>query len=183
MHRQKSRFLTSLRNSARSGSSPGEATDLSPALQCWGNWNERFESRRDDRVLTVGCASAKLSAEFSRDSGRFCVKTFQLISCIAVLVCSSFGQGMRPAKGFVPDSKTATRIAEAVLIAIYGEAVLSDRPFKAKLEHGTWTVVGTLHCQENLPRPDFYCAGGHWVRLSKDDGRILQVGDNTPLNN
>ncbi len=33
-------------------SSPGGATELSPALQRWEKWKERFKSRRDDRVLT-----------------------------------------------------------------------------------------------------------------------------------
>ena len=97
-----------------------------------------------------------------------------------MLVCLGFGQGqssIKPPKGFVPDAKTATRIAEAVLIPIYGELSVSwDRPLKAKLEHGTWTVVGTMHCQENLPA-GHYCFGGHWVRLSKADGRILQFGE------
>src|ERR1019366_1528577 len=32
-------------------SSPGGATELSPALQRWEKWKERFKSRRDDRVL------------------------------------------------------------------------------------------------------------------------------------
>jgi hypothetical protein len=102
------------------------------------------------------------------------VQTSRIVSCVVVLVGSSFGQGVKPANGFVPDAKTATRIAEAVLVAIYGEAVTSDRPFTAKLGHGTWTVTGTRHCQENLPGP-FYCHGGHSLRLSKEDGRILYV--------
>jgi hypothetical protein len=89
---------------------------------------------------------------------------------------------VNPAKGFVPDAKTATRIAEAVLIDVYGEDVTSERPFTAKLEHGAWTVTGTLHCQENLPGPPF-CHGGHSVRISKHDGRILFMwpGNGSPL--
>src|ERR1035441_8303392 len=38
------------RNSRKS--SPGGATELSPALQRWEKWKEGFKSRRDDRVLT-----------------------------------------------------------------------------------------------------------------------------------
>jgi hypothetical protein len=109
---------------------------------------------------------------------------FGLVLSVAMLIYPGFGQGqssIKPAKGFVPDAKTAIRIAEAVLIPIYGESVLSDRPFKAILEHGTWTVTGTMHCQENLPKPGFNCFGGHWVRISKADGRILQFGGNSSL--
>jgi hypothetical protein len=102
------------------------------------------------------------------------VKKLRIASCIAVLTCSNFGEGLRPTKGFVPDAQTASRIAEAVLIPIYGKAAASERPFKAKLKEGIWTVTGTRRCQENLPGP-VYCTGGHSVRLSKDDGRILYV--------
>jgi hypothetical protein len=108
-----------------------------------------------------------------RDPGG-CVKKLRIASCIAVLTCSNFGEGLRPTKGFVPDSQTASRIAEAVLIPIYGKAAASERPFKAELKEGIWTVTGTRHCQENLPGP-IYCTGGHSVRLSKDNGRILYV--------
>ena len=103
------------------------------------------------------------------------MKTFQMVSCIAVLVGSSFGQGVKPAKGFVPDAETASRIAEAVLIPIYGKAVSGERPFKVELKDGIWTVTGTRRCQENLPSPQKNCYGGHALRLAKSDGRILYV--------
>jgi hypothetical protein len=102
------------------------------------------------------------------------VKAFGIVSCAAVLVLHSFGQGVKPTKGFVPDAATASRIAEAVLIPIYGKVVVGERPFQATLKDGIWSVTSTRRCQENLPGP-MSCYGGHWVRLSKDDGHILQV--------
>ena len=33
-------------------SSPGGASELSPALERWEKWKKRLQSRRDDRVLT-----------------------------------------------------------------------------------------------------------------------------------
>jgi hypothetical protein len=104
------------------------------------------------------------------------VKVLCSVLCMAVLVCCSFGQDGRPTKRHVRNAKTATRIAEAELIRTYGEAIKRERPFTAKLENGIWTVVGTQHCQENLPADHYFCEGGHWVRISRDDGRILAVG-------
>ena len=76
------------------------------------------------------------------------------------------GPGLRPKDGFVPNEQTAERIAEAVLIPIYGEAeVRSERPFKAILANGIWTVRGTL--------PPNSLGGTGVVRLAKSDGRIL----------
>src|SRR5215469_10540523 len=52
-----------------------------------------------------------------------------------------------PARGYVPDAATAVKIAEAVLIPVYGEEkIVSERPFKAKLDGDVWTVEGTLYC-------------------------------------
>lgn len=68
----------------------------------------------------------------------------------------------------MPDEKTAIRIAEAVLIPIYGEKeIASERPFKATLKDGVWTVTGTL--------PPNFMGGTAIVRLSKADARIILV--------
>lgn len=105
------------------------------------------------------------------------MKAFHIASCAAVLVFSGFGRGVKPAKGFVPDAATASRIAEAVLIPIYGKGAAEERPFKAVLKDGIWTVTSTGRCQENLPSSRKTCYGGHSVRLSKDDGHILDVSN------
>ncbi|MGH7253228.1 MAG: NTF2 fold immunity protein, partial [Nitrospiraceae bacterium] len=50
-----------------------------------------------------------------------------------------------PRDGFVPDKETAIRIAEAVLIPIYGkENIERQRPFNATQIQGVWIVEGTL---------------------------------------
>jgi NTF2 fold immunity protein of polymorphic toxin system component len=57
-----------------------------------------------------------------------------------------------PKAGFVPDSKTAVAVAEAVLTPIYGkEQIESERPFTATLKQGVWTIEGTklLRCQRS----------------------------------
>jgi len=51
------------------------------------------------------------------------------IASIATYAQSSRDTSVRPKDGFVPDAKTAEKIAEAVLIPVYGEEQISrERP-------------------------------------------------------
>ena|SRR5437773_1852291 len=74
-----------------------------------------------------------------------------------------------PPKGFVPDAATASRIAEAVWIPIYGKKhIAAEKPFKVTLRGNVWTVTG-----RDLPADS---AGGvAEADISKRDGRILRV--------
>jgi hypothetical protein len=99
--------------------------------------------------------------------------------CWTFLVAAlALGQGYAPKEGYVPDSATAVRIAEAVLIPVYGEKkVESERPFTAKLKDEVWTVHGTLHCPDGHGGTTTQCAGGvAEVQISKVDARILSMG-------
>lgn len=77
-----------------------------------------------------------------------------------------------PEIGYVPDAETAVKIAEAVLIPIYGQDnIASQRPFIAELRDGVWMVSGTLHCPEGSR-----CLGGvALIEIEKDDGTIVRV--------
>src|SRR3954462_11554011 len=82
-----------------------------------------------------------------------------------------------PAAGFVPDSKTAVAIAEAVLIPVYGKKQIEgERPFAAKLKGDVWTIAGTLNCPDGKGGVTTDCVGGvAVVRISKNDGRVLYM--------
>lgn len=88
-----------------------------------------------------------------------------------VLVMYASGEkqhSFEPKEGFVPDEGTAIRIAEIVLIPIYGEEkIKSERPFRATLKNGIWTVEGTL--------PQGFLGGVAIIEISKRDARILRV--------
>lgn len=74
-----------------------------------------------------------------------------------------------PPNGFVPDSATAVRIAEAVWIPIYGEKQMRrERPFVAHLSAGVWTVESSLLRPSNV-------GGVAVAEIAKQDGRILRV--------
>jgi hypothetical protein len=78
----------------------------------------------------------------------------------------------KPAGGYVPDATTAVRIAEAVLIPIYGAKQIGyEKPFNATLDGDVWTINGTLHCKTTAQS---ICVGGTAVvQLSKTTGEVL----------
>ena len=66
--------------------------------------------------------------------------------------------GYIPKAGFVPNSETAIKIAEAVWFPIYGNDIYDKKPFVAKLVDSTipcasfYTIRETLHQQiKSLP--------------------------------
>ena len=70
--------------------------------------------------------------------------------------------------GIVPDAGTAIKVAEAILIPIYGEdQIAKERPFVARLYGGTWIVTGTL--------PPNFLGGTAVVKLKKLDGRVVFI--------
>ena len=100
------------------------------------------------------------------------MKTWALFVCSFFLIVLSSAQGYRPKSGYVPDSATAVKIAEAVLVPVYGEKqTLAERPFTATLKEDVWTIEGTLHCPDGSG-----CFGGvAIVQISKLDGRIISM--------
>ena len=90
-------------------------------------------------------------------------------SIIAVAATSASSPGFTPPNGFVPDAATASRIAEAVWIPIYGEQhIAAEKPFKVSLKGDVWTVTG-----KDLPKGTV--GGVAEAEISKIDGRILRV--------
>jgi len=73
-----------------------------------------------------------------------------------------------PPSGYVPDAATAIKIAVAVWEPIYGrKQIQSQKPFRATLRDGVWTVYGSL--PPNTP------GGVAEADISKKDGRVLRV--------
>ncbi|MES2393206.1 MAG: NTF2 fold immunity protein [Acidobacteriota bacterium] len=91
----------------------------------------------------------------------------QLQIALLTSICTiTFAQGPTPTNGFIPDEKTAIRVAEAVLSPIYGEdKIIGERPFHAQLENGIWTVSGSL--------PDGWVGGVAIIRIDQRTGKII----------
>jgi hypothetical protein len=92
-----------------------------------------------------------------------------VVSSAAVLLAAeSAKHNVKPKEGYVPDSKTAVKIAVAVWESIYGEEkIAKQRPYRAALVNGVWTVEGSL--------PASMVGGTAVAEIAKDDGRILRV--------
>jgi hypothetical protein len=105
------------------------------------------------------------------------MRTCLTLSFIFMIVTLALGQSYRPKDGYVPDSATAVKIAEAVLAPVYGEKQIeSEQPFTAQLKADVWTVSGTLHCPDGKGGATTHCVGGVAViQISKADAHILSM--------
>jgi hypothetical protein len=93
-----------------------------------------------------------------------------VVLAITALVIAEGKHNYKPKEGYVPDEKTAIRIAVAVWIPIYGEEQIEgEKPYQAKLDKGVWTVEGSL------PKGEFVLGGVAVAEIAKDDGCILRV--------
>lgn len=76
-----------------------------------------------------------------------------------------------PEKGVLTTEESAIKVAETVLVNVYGEKILEERPFKAKLEGDVWKIAGTFHCPQGG-----ICKGGvARIEISKKDGKVKSV--------
>ena len=96
------------------------------------------------------------------------VGIFLLLGAICTFSRDAQKSSYKPKNGFVPDSRTATRVAEAILSPIYGEErVAVERPFSAELEGNTWTVRG--HLQPGS------VGGVAEIQISKETCQIISI--------
>jgi hypothetical protein len=93
---------------------------------------------------------------------------FGLIFFLAI--CFSFCTAIKPIENtnYVPDEKTAIKIAEAILIPIYGNEVLEKKPFTARLiNNKIWHVEGSINLDE--------LGGVPIIEIQKSDCKILKI--------
>ena len=104
-------------------------------------------------------------------------KAFGLVGLLAFSAAFAQDAGVphnyRPPAGYVPDANTAVGIAVAVWLPIYGQKQIdSEKPYKATLKDGVWTVTGSMPPH----RPEQPMVGGvALAEISKIDGKILRV--------
>ncbi len=69
---------------------------------------------------------------------------------------------------YVPNEETAIKIAEAIWLPIYGEKVLSEKPYYAVLKNDSiWVVKGSLK--------KGFKGGVPYIEIQKNDCKILKV--------
>jgi hypothetical protein len=70
-------------------------------------------------------------------------------------------------RDFVPDEKTAIKVAEAIWLPIFGEDIYDEKPFVAHLVKNVWYVSGSL-------KPGEF-GGVAMIEIRKSDCKILSV--------
>ena len=91
-----------------------------------------------------------------------------VFTTIAVFAAQGAKHNFKPKDGYVPDAKTAIKIAVAVWEPIYGaDQIAEEKPYRARLKNGVWFVEGSL--------PEGSLGGVAIAEISKDDGRIRRV--------
>jgi len=79
---------------------------------------------------------------------------------------------LKPKDGYVPNKQTALKISEAVLVSIYGDKVLEQKPFKVSLKNNIWNITGTVHCPKNKKT----CKGGHaHIKINKTTAEVVEL--------
>ena len=94
------------------------------------------------------------------------MKAFSQLATFGLISASLLAQAPVPKNGYVPDEKTATKIAEAVLAPIYGDAkIKAEEPFHAVLNRDVWIVSGSV--------PQGWEGGAAVIHIDKQTGKIL----------
>lgn len=70
--------------------------------------------------------------------------------------------------GYVPDETTAKKVAEAIWLPIYGESVLDEKPYKARIVgDSVWIVEGVLEKGKS--------GGTAYIEIRLKDCTVLKV--------
>lgn len=99
-----------------------------------------------------------------------------------VSLFSFYGFSIKKENNYVPNSKTAIKIAEAVWLPIFGENIYNKMPFVVELiDSSIWHVHGTLPysriiVNENGDTTINVVVGGvPEIYINKSDGKIIDV--------
>jgi len=89
---------------------------------------------------------------------------------VLFVTMAAFGKDSAPHRDYVPDEKTAERIAEAVLVAQFGqERVSAQSPLHAaSMSKDQWLVQGTPRDKDGHPQ----VGGGFGVWVNKHTGCV-----------
>ncbi|APV48304.1 hypothetical protein BWI17_00570 [Betaproteobacteria bacterium GR16-43] len=94
---------------------------------------------------------------------------------VALAAVFSLGQSMKSRSGDRPpgpvhNAKAAIEIAVAAWTPVYGrEQIEKQKPFRALLRGGVWTVEGTL--------PSNSAGGVVLAEIASDNGRVIRMSD------
>lgn len=98
------------------------------------------------------------------------VINYKFVLIFFLTTCFTFCTAIKPTGdiNYVPNEETAIKIAEAILIPIYGNEVITKRPFTVRLIDGKiWHVEGSIGLDE--------LGGIPIIEIQKKDCKILSI--------
>jgi hypothetical protein len=104
--------------------------------------------------------------------GIFLIKNYsEYIDHPGISILFRVNSGIVPDNGFVPDKKTALKIAKAVWLPIYGRRKFLWTKYQVKLVNNVWYIEGL-----NMIYLLFgVSGGGPFIKIDKNTGTILDV--------
>ena len=130
----------------------------------------KFQAKRIEPDIKVNCQLFNLFC-FINSKMNAMIKIFFVLIILSMIGFTSVGykQGYVPKDGFVPDEETAVKIAEAILIPVFGkDQIHSEKPFHAALSEGgtVWVISGTLYHQKG---------GVAEIKIQKSDCKVIEM--------
>lgn len=102
------------------------------------------------------------------------VKIFLILLLSSLISCKSNKLDVKKnnsMSNYVPNADTAIKIAEAIWLPIYGDDILTQKPFISELKEGIWYVRGSL-----VELPNEKMVGGvAYIEIRQSDCKILKV--------
>jgi hypothetical protein len=78
-------------------------------------------------------------------------------------------------QGLIRDEKTAIKMAELLLVSVYGEdRMRSGRPYHAQADGDRWYVFAHIP-RKNGDNVNMF-GGGYHITFSRKDARVIEIG-------
>lgn len=160
-------------------------TGGSASYHTHGGYDPRYDNENFSPVDIWGDAMSGIPGFLGTPGGAFIMNNagrvkkrfnmsiirFFLILAFSIGTAVASAGSALPEKGVLTTEKSAIQVAETILVNVYGETVLEQRPFKAKLEGDVWEITGTFHCPQGVG-----CKGGvARIEINKKDGKVKSV--------
>lgn len=117
---------------------------------------------------SIFIANCKVNSEFDASEKNVIGKFYNLPNYEEIEGGLTKDYYLTPKSGIVNNYKVAIKIAETILLSVYGKKIYKDVPYNAYLKNDSiWVVAGTIK--------DGAIGGTFEVVMRKNDGAILRV--------
>ena len=136
------------------------------AMSCTNSTSKVGEDQQSSQQIEY-VMNDSLSTDFYTD-----MKSY-VPGAVVIEAIQCDGGDVVPAEGFIPTADIAVKIAECVLLEIYGkESIEKEKPFSVNLVNGIWVIEG--HIPNGNDSALTFC-GQSYVEIRKSNGEIIKL--------